>query len=135
MVTYRRESSQRKEYTRAESWMLCKRQIKESPGFPITLPGFLVIFLTTAFVSFTKTVIFQPTGYVFDYESVIFENTSLFHVWGTFIDPNLCWKSKFGSVNLNLSLCQNYTFSIKTIISPNLPKWISAVWQRCNFKN
>ena len=43
---------------------------------------------------------FRPTGYIFDYESVVFENTSLFHVWGTFIDPNLCWKSKFGSVNL-----------------------------------
>ena len=43
---------------------------------------------------------FGATGYVFEYESVAFEHTAVFHVWGTIIDPNLCWKSKFGSVNL-----------------------------------
>ena len=39
-------------------------------------------------------------GYVFVYESVAFENTAVFHVWGTIIDPNLRWKGKFGPVNL-----------------------------------
>ena len=45
-----------------------------------------------------KHVILTQTQ--FGYKSVICEDTSLFYVWGTIIDHNLCWKSKFGSVNL-----------------------------------
>ena len=41
-------------------------------------------------------------GYLFGHKSVILDNSPLFHVWGTLLDPNLCWKSKFGSVNLLL---------------------------------
>ena len=43
-----------KRIPRDESWMLCKRQSKESPGFLITLRRFLVIFSTTTLISFTK---------------------------------------------------------------------------------
>ena len=46
--------------------------------------------------TFASGEFFRPTGYILDYESVVFENTLLFHVWGTFIDPSLCWKSIFG---------------------------------------
>ena len=45
---------------------------------------------------------FWTTWYIFEYKRVVFENTTLFHFCGTFIDPHLCWKSKFGSVNLLL---------------------------------
>ena len=50
---------------------------------------------------FDTITFYEPWGtFLYLYESVIFENTALFQVWGSFIDPNLCWKSKFGSVNL-----------------------------------
>jgi len=52
------------------------------------------------YVFFLYERVFRATGYVFDYEGVVFENISLFHVWGTFMDSGLCWKSNFGSVNL-----------------------------------
>ena len=53
---------------------------------------FMFVFATNTFS--------DPKGTFFEYKSVVFENTVLFHVWGTIIDPNLWWKSKFGSVNL-----------------------------------
>ena len=77
----------------SENAFVSKKNIKAIFHSTLT-PTSLII------TTFTCGEFFQPTGHIFDYESVVFENTSLFHVWGTLIDPNLCWKSKFGSVNL-----------------------------------
>ena len=61
----------------------------------ILVPTFLI------FATFSWGGLFRAMGYLFGYKSVIFDNAALFHVWGTLLDPNLCWKSKFGSVNLH----------------------------------
>ena len=53
-TTFKIQSFSLGDYTRAESWMLCKRPSKESPSFPTTLRQFLVIFSTTTLISFTK---------------------------------------------------------------------------------
>ena len=37
---------------------------------------------------------FWATGYLFEYERVVLEDTPLFHVWGTIIGPNLWWNLK-----------------------------------------
>ena len=50
---YSREDH-RERNTRGENWMLCKGQSKESAVFLIILRRFLVIFLTTTFIYFTK---------------------------------------------------------------------------------
>ena len=39
--------------------------------------------------------LFRAMGYLFGYKSVILDNAPLFHVWGTLLDPNLCWKLGF----------------------------------------
>lgn len=60
------------------------------------------------YVCFLYKHFLRATGYVLDYVSVVFENTTLFYIWGTFIDSNLCWRSKFGS--LNLHFCYSKVF-------------------------
>ena len=70
----------------------CKKQIFHS----ILVPTFLI------FATFSWDELFIAMGYLFGHKSVILDNSPLFHVWGTLLDPNLCLKSKFGSVN---SLC------------------------------
>jgi hypothetical protein len=60
----------------------------------ILAPTFLV------FATFSWGGLFRAMGYLFGYKSVVSEDIPLFHVWGTIIDPKICWESKFGSVNL-----------------------------------
>ena len=47
--------------------------------------------------------------FVFD-TNTFSEPQGRFYVWGTFIEPHLCWKSKFGSVNLLLCKLQFLPF-------------------------
>ena len=91
------------------------------------------------FLNFFFCGLFRAMGYLFGYKSVIFDNSPLFHVWGTWLDLNLCWKCKFGSVNLGFlpfyGLLVAFTafllmFAIKTVISSNWPKRISVTWGR-----
>ena len=54
------------------------------------------------FATFSWDELFIAMGHLFGHKSVILDNSPLFQVWGTLLDPKLCWKSKFGSMN---SLC------------------------------
>ena len=67
-----------------------KKQIFHS----ILVPTFLF------FATFSWEEHFMAMGYLFRHKSVSLDNSPLFHVWGTLLDSKLCWKSKFGSVNL-----------------------------------
>ena len=59
------------------------------------------------FATFSWDELFIAMGHLFGHKSVILDNSPLFLVWGTLLDPNLCWRSKFGSLN---SLCCTLEF-------------------------
>ena len=51
-------------------------------------------------VFFYTNIFFEPWGTFLTIKVSFLKISLFFCVWGTLIDPNLCWKSKFGSVNL-----------------------------------
>ena len=67
----------------SENAFVSKKNIKAIFHSTLT-PTSLII------TTFASGEFFRPTGYIFYYESVVLENASLFHVWGTLIDPSLC---------------------------------------------
>ena len=77
----------------SEKVFVSKKNIKQI-FHSILAPTFLII------ATFSWGGLFRVMWYLFGYKSVILDNSPLFHDWGTLLDPNPYWKSKFGSANL-----------------------------------
>ena len=74
-----------------------------------------------SYVCFWYDHFFRSKGYLFGYKSVILDKSALFHVWGTFLNPNLCCKSKFGSFN-----CK-HVFSMPFSIQEKVKPWVDIL--------